>query len=943
MTAARTTRRLPGFRFEAQPPPLDEVLPRMDVAVFVGFAASGPLHVPVAVEDAAQFAALFGDDAALAWDARRGATVYAHLGPAVRAFFRNGGRRCWVVRVARAARPNLFPVPGLARLKASGKLAPAFALSRSEGSWSDSLQTAAALTSRPVALGRFDSVTDFEVELHGADELTAGDLVRLSFAEGFAPMVVVRSVTALDPAGRGEATPGRFTARVEGGAVRWFRLPFAPPIVRAGRAHLFTFDGRAATTSAAVAPDSPWGRGQDAPPGGPVSVNLSLAPADAPAPGSVVRAKFGNRWLWLRADEVRVIGRRGAQPSVQVTGEAVWVLKNRPARTLTTPTVAEKLLFELRARRGDEDPLSLPDLGFTPAHPRFWGALPDDAALYRQGPRPADDARQALRREAAGPRFPLAAPAARTAGGVYFPVLMPTFPHSYTGPRRRLESALRRDGLADFGAHLFLDPALAETGTDALLSRADFIRYQSPRPRPLDGIHAALELEEATIVVVPDAAHLGWEEREEGDPEPDASEPLPHPEWWRFLDCAERSSAPPAAEPRRENFLDCDLKVIRPPALVSGKPDAAGTLALSWSGEGGESFVLEEATSPDWAGAAVIYRGPETQTVLYGRASGTYFYRVRAEAGGRSSNWSDGVGVRVRASGGWVSKAAGKYRPEALREVHCALLRVCAARGDLFAVLSLPDHYREEDALGHVGLLKPAGPSAQPRTSLIAPLGYGERHALSFGAVYHPWLVGTGEDARGALRRHPPDGAAAGVISGRAFARGAWVAPANVPLRGVVALDPPLRRTHLPALQDAQVNVVRQEPRGFLALSADTLSDDVDYRPIGVRRLLSLLRRMALRVGARYVFEPHDDAFRRLVRRGFEGMLGEMFARGAFAGRSPAESFRVVTDSTLNTSQMTDLGRFVVELKVAPSLPLTFLTIRLVQSGDRGLTAAEGR
>ncbi|HYY98787.1 MAG TPA: hypothetical protein VE642_09365, partial [Pyrinomonadaceae bacterium] len=106
-------------------------------------------------------------------------------------------------------------------------------------------------------------------------------------------------------------------------------------------------------------------------------------------------------------------------------------------------------------------------------------------------------------------------------------------------------------------------------------------------------------------------------------------------------------------------------------------------------------------------------------------------------------------------------------------------------------------------------------------------------------------------------------------------------------------------------------------------------------------RLLALLRRLALRLGATYVFEPHDDSFRRLVRRGFEGMLGEMFARGAFAGATPAESFRVVTDSTLNTNQMADLGRFIVELKVAPSLPLNFLTIRLVQSGDRGLATEE--
>jgi hypothetical protein len=48
----RAVRRLPGIRFEASAPPLDEVLPRMDIAAFVGFAASGPVHLPVAVESA---------------------------------------------------------------------------------------------------------------------------------------------------------------------------------------------------------------------------------------------------------------------------------------------------------------------------------------------------------------------------------------------------------------------------------------------------------------------------------------------------------------------------------------------------------------------------------------------------------------------------------------------------------------------------------------------------------------------------------------------------------------------------------------------------------------------------------------------------------------------------------------------------------------------------
>ena len=175
------------------------------------------------------------------------------------------------------------------------------------------------------------------------------------------------------------------------------------------------------------------------------------------------------------------------------------------------------------------------------------------------------------------------------------------------------------------------------------------------------------------------------------------------------------------------------------------------------------------------------------------------------------------------------------------------------------------------------------------------------------------------------------------MLAARSLARGPWIAPANEPLNGVIALNRPVARARLLDLQEAQINVFQQQPRGFLAMSEDTLSDDDDLRPINVRRLLILLRRLAARLGAGYVFEPNDDSFRRLVQRGFEAMLDDMFARGAFAGATPQTSFQVVTSNSLNTPASVDQGRFIVELRVAPSLPLTFLTIRLISAGDRGL------
>jgi len=75
---SRNTRHLPGIRFETLAPPLADTLPRMDVAVFVGLAASGPLQRPVPVEDIAQFSEIFGADIALARAGVRGEISYGN-------------------------------------------------------------------------------------------------------------------------------------------------------------------------------------------------------------------------------------------------------------------------------------------------------------------------------------------------------------------------------------------------------------------------------------------------------------------------------------------------------------------------------------------------------------------------------------------------------------------------------------------------------------------------------------------------------------------------------------------------------------------------------------------------------------------------------------------------------------------------------------------------
>jgi hypothetical protein len=677
---------------------------------------------------------------------------------------------------------------------------------------------------------------------------------------------------------------------------------------------------------------------------------LNCPLADAPQPGSLVRIDQGGNSWWMTVDSLDFTS--GDQGVPLLSGSAFRVIDPPNPLPVGTPA-GERLSFEIWVRQAEEYSISLSDLGLAPNHERFWGKLPTDEEVYRLVDEIKSENPATMLWKQVGDlfRFPLAG--LGPADEIYFPLFMPGLAENYLGPIALPGSERERDGLAEFDAALFLDRDLVDVGAANLATTADFLQYLSPRPRRLTGLHAAFPLEEATIIAVPDAVHGGWV-KDEREPliNPEPSAPPLRPEWWHFLDCNPAPAKQPAItscdpeppepspiksvhEPEWGNFLNCSIQIIEPPQLFAiPQFSSDGNLSLRWelSPPQEANYVLEESSQPNFSDAVTVFEGTTSSFTLYGRRTGDYYYRVRAIIGADTSDWSNGVAVRVEDESRWIVDTKD-YSPDVLLAVQRSLLRFCAARGDMFGVLSLPKHYREDKAIEHTSLLR-ATPNVAPPTAGVFALGFGEVNVFSYGAVYHPWLIGR-ENKNDTVIAMPPCGAVSGSIAESALTRGAWIAPANRPLRGVVALSPWLLPERRLALQDALINVVRQEPRGFLVLDSDTLSADEDLQEIGVRRLLILLRRQALRLGVTYVFEPNSTPFRRAVDRGFTEMLDGMFERGAFAGTTPATSYQVVTDSSLNTPQSVDLGRFIVELRVAPSLPMRFLTIRLVQTSDR--------
>lgn len=267
------------------------------------------------------------------------------------------------------------------------------------------------------------------------------------------------------------------------------------------------------------------------------------------------------------------------------------------------------------------------------------------------------------------------------------------------------------------------------------------------------------------------------------------------------------------------------------------------------------------------------------------------------------------------------------YDETGLVDVQVALVTMCAARADQFGLLSVPQHYDTAATLAWRERLRSIAAIADGTSSATPPLGY--------AGLWHPWVsVAAGTtDGVAVLRDITPDGVAAGCVAAREIARGAWIAPAGTALVGLLRTVPELTRREQVQLFNAHANLIAHPPGRFTPLSAHTLTDEPSLLQVSVRRLLILVRKTALRFGRQYVFEVDNDIFRQLVRMTFDRILLELQNGGALAG------FNVVVG---DDPQDLDNGRLIVQLQLAPTSPVEFITVTLSRTGEGLLDVWEG-
>jgi phage tail sheath protein FI len=255
------------------------------------------------------------------------------------------------------------------------------------------------------------------------------------------------------------------------------------------------------------------------------------------------------------------------------------------------------------------------------------------------------------------------------------------------------------------------------------------------------------------------------------------------------------------------------------------------------------------------------------------------------------------------------------------------VLTHCEQLQDRFAVL---DGDPDRD-------LGSGGPLRSQRAALTSDPG--------FGGLYWPWiqipdpLAAPGSTDTVSV---PPSGHVAGVMARSDGAVGVHKAPANEIVRGAIDLDFLLNDAEQGVLNKAGINAIRRFPGGPPRVwGARTLSDNIQWRYVNVRRLVSYIEDSIVE-GVRWaVFAPNNTALWKGLERSISEFLTRVWQSGALFGVTAAKAFYVTISEELNPPDTRNRGEVVVEIGLAVTRPAEHIVVR-IGLWDGGARITEG-
>jgi hypothetical protein len=217
-------------------------------------------------------------------------------------------------------------------------------------------------------------------------------------------------------------------------------------------------------------------------------------------------------------------------------------------------------------------------------------------------------------------------------------------------------------------------------------------------------------------------------------------------------------------------------------------------------------------------------------------------------------------------------------------------------------------------------------------------------NVLRNGAVYHPRLLVP--DPLGAtpnaLKCTPCSGCVTGVISRLDLQQGAYLTPANAPIEEALDLSKLLDANEQAIVYAGGMNLLTCSPsKGLLVWGGRVLGQSSPGGFVAHRRLIHLLVRAIRRVAEPLVFDTNGPELWLAFVRAITTVLLEAYRAGALQGSQPSQAFQVICDATTNRPEQIDQGTVVCTVKVAPAVPMEFITLRVAVSAQGQLEVFE--
>lgn len=203
-----------------------------------------------------------------------------------------------------------------------------------------------------------------------------------------------------------------------------------------------------------------------------------------------------------------------------------------------------------------------------------------------------------------------------------------------------------------------------------------------------------------------------------------------------------------------------------------------------------------------------------------------------------------------------------------------------------------------------------------------------------YAAIYYPWIkVSDPIGAENSTSRFiPPSGCVAGIYARSDTERGVHKAPANEVVSGVIELERTLTAGEQDMLNPIGVNCIRAfQGRGIRVWGARTVSSDSLWKYINVRRLFLYIEESIEKSTQWVVFEPNNERLWGRIRATITEFLTRVWKDGALMGTKAEEAFFVRCDRTTMTQDDIDNGRLIILIGIAPVKPAEFVIFRIAQ------------